>query len=70
MKKKSEHTFVGIAKQKACAKFQQKILNSMVVGGHQSFQFFRQIAWFLGKNRAFSKFRYQIFGYLISIIKS
>ena len=25
-----------------CAKFQQKILNSMLVGAFQSFQFFRQ----------------------------
>ena len=29
----------------------QKILNSMVVGARQSFQFFRQKDWFLGNNR-------------------
>ena len=28
-----------------------KILNSMVVGAPQSFQFFRQKTWFLGNNR-------------------
>ena len=31
-----------------------KILNSMVVGACQSFQFFRQITWFLRNNRALS----------------
>ena len=36
---------------KRCAKFQQKIIKSMVVGARQSFQFFRQKAWFLGNNR-------------------
>ena len=30
-----------------CVKFQQKILNSVVVRAHQIFQFFRQITWFL-----------------------
>ena len=30
----------------------------MVVEARQSFQFFRQIAWFLGNNKAFSKFWY------------
>ena len=49
--KKIPHTLVDIAKQKTCAKFQQKILNSMVVGVRQSFQFFRQKTWFLGNNR-------------------
>ena len=29
--------FVDITKQKTCAKFQQKMLNSMVVGARQSF---------------------------------
>ena len=33
-------------------KFQQKILNSKVVGARQSFQFFRQKTWFLINNRA------------------
>ena len=38
-----------------CAKFQQKILNSMVVGARQSFHFFKQNTWFLENNRALSK---------------
>ena len=54
---------------KMCAKFQQKILNSVVVEAHQNFHFFRQTAWFLGNNRALSKFRNQILCYLISIIR-
>ena len=40
--KNSEHPFLDITKKKTCAKFQQKILNSMVVGPRRSFQFFRQ----------------------------
>ena len=39
----------------------------MVVGARQSFQIFRQITWFLGNNRALSKFRYRILYNLISI---
>ena len=31
-----------------------KILNSMVVGAPQSFQFFRQKTWFLGNNKGLS----------------
>ena len=31
-----------------CANSEQKILNSIVVGARQSFQFFRQKTWFLG----------------------
>ena len=50
-KKNPKHPFVDITKYKTCAKFQQKILNSMVVGAPQSFQFFRQKTWFLGNNR-------------------
>ena len=42
----------------------------MVVAARQSFQFFRQITWFLGSNEALSKFRYRILHNLISIIKS
>ena len=42
----------------------------MVVGARQRFQLFRQIAWFLGNNRALPKFRNQILRYVISIIKS
>ena len=34
-------------------------MNSMAVGACHSFQFFRQRTWFLGNNRALSKFRYQ-----------
>ena len=30
----------------------------MVVGAHQTFQFFRQKNWFLNNNRALSKFLY------------
>ena len=41
----------------------------MVVGASRSFQFFRQITWFLRNNRALSKFRYQILHNLISITK-
>ena len=35
-------------------KVSAKILKSMVVGGRQSFQFFRQKTWFLGNNRGLS----------------
>ena len=31
--------------------FSKKILNSVVVGARQSFQFFRQKTWYLGNNR-------------------
>ena len=41
----------------------------MVVGARQSFRFLKQIMWFLGNDRALSKFRYWIFHNLISIIK-
>ena len=51
IKKNPTNPFVDITKQKTCAKFQQKILKSMVVGARQSFQFFRQKNWFLGNNR-------------------
>ena len=34
-KKNLEHTFVDIGKLETYAKFQQKTLNSRVVGGHQ-----------------------------------
>ena len=40
--KNPTHPFVDINKEKRCAKFQQKILKSVVVGACQSFQFFRQ----------------------------
>ena len=32
----------------------------MLDGARQSFQFFREITWFLRNNRALPKFRYQI----------
>ena len=38
----------------------------MAVGARQSFQFFKQITWFLGDNKFF---RYLILHYLISITK-
>ena len=40
------------------------MLNSIIVGARQNFQCFREIAWFLGNNRALSEFRYH---YIISI---
>ena len=41
----------------------------MVVEARQNFQFSRQIVWFLGSNRALSKFKYWILHCVISIIK-
>ena len=41
-KKNSEHPFADIDKKEKFVKFQQKVLNSMVVGFCQSFQFFKQ----------------------------
>ena len=38
-KKNPVHAFLDITKKKTCAKFQQKILNSIVVGARQSFNF-------------------------------
>ena len=65
-KKNPEHSFVDIGKSETCAKFQQKILNSVVVRARQSFKFFRQKTWFLESNRALSKFLYGILHYLLS----
>ena len=48
-----------------CAKFQQKILTSMVVGACQSFECFRKITWFLKNKRALSKFKACV-GYFLS----
>ena len=42
----------------------------MVVEARQSFQFFRQITWILGYNRALSEFRYRILYNVISITKN
>ena len=50
--------------------FQQKILNTVVVRARQSFQFFRQKAWFFESNRALSKFLYGLLHYLISTTES
>ena len=41
----------------------------MVVAARQSFQFFRQKAWFLGNNRGLPEFRYHILHDLISTAK-
>ena len=46
-----KHAFDHIGKKETCAKFQRKLLNSMVVGARQGFQFFRQKTWFLGNDR-------------------
>ena len=43
-------TLVDIVNSETCAKFQLIILNSVVVGARESFQFFRQNAWFLRNN--------------------
>ena len=51
------------------AKFQQKLLNSMVVKTRQTFPFFRQNTWFLEKTIALPKFLYGILYDIISIIK-
>ena len=70
IKKNPEHAFVDIGKKETFAKFQQRTLNSMVVGARQSFQFLRLKTWFLKNNRALSKFLFGVSHYLISIIKS
>ena len=54
IKKKPKHPFIGISKTETCAKFQQKLLNSMVVWAHQSFQFFRQVTRFMENKRVLS----------------
>ena len=56
-KKNRESCFADIGKKETDVKFQQKNLNSMVVTACQSFQFFKQTNWFLGINRALSKFK-------------
>ena len=38
----------------------QTLSNSMLDGARRSYQFFREITWFLRNNRALPKFRYQI----------
>ena len=69
IKKNPEHPFVDIGKKKTCIQFQQKILNSVVVGACKSYQFFRQITWILGNKRALFKCKYWILHQVISIIK-
>ena len=54
--KNPKHPFVDIGKWETCGKFQQKLLNSLVVGACQSFQCFRQNKWFFAKKRGSSKF--------------
>ena len=66
-KKYPTHLFIDIGKTETWEKFQQKILNFTVAC--QSFQFFRQITWFLRNARVLSKFKYCILHFLISIIK-
>ena len=46
------------------------IVNPMVAGARQSFQFFRQKTWFFENKRGLPKFLYEVLHYLISIIKS
>ena len=41
----------------------------MAIGARQSFQFFRQITWFLGNERILFTFKYWILHHLISLIK-
>ena len=64
--KNPKHFFVDIGKTETCAKFQQKISNTMVIGTRQ---FFKEITWFLGNRRALSKLKYWILHHLITIIK-
>ena len=59
-----------MGKWEMCAKFQQKILNSIVVEVPQSFLFFIEKTWFLENKRALSKFLYGVLHYLTKIIKS
>ena len=54
--KKPECTFVDSDKQERCAKFQQKILNSMLVGARQNFP--EKKVRYLGGDRALSKFKW------------
>ena len=61
-KKNPKHPFGDIGKYETCANFRKtlKILNSVIVRAHENFQFFRQITWFLGNNRALSKCKWWI----------
>ena len=64
-----EHLFLDIGKYETCAKFQLNLLNSMVVGALQSFQFFRQNTQFLENSTVLAKFLYWILHYVIAIAK-
>ena len=55
-KEKKKLPKVSISKYETSAKFEQKLLNTMVVGDRQSVEFFRQNTWFLINNRALSIF--------------
>ena len=50
-------------------RFQRKILNFMLVGACQNFQFFKETTWFLGNNRDLFKFSHQILRNLSRIIE-
>ena len=50
-------------------KISAKITKLRLAEASQSFQFFRQITWFLGNYRVLYKFRYRILHNLLSIIK-
>ena len=69
VKKNPEHPFVEIVRWETYAKFQQKILNFMMVGARQIFEFSDKKTWFLGNDRALSKFSYRILHNLISSTK-
>ena len=64
--KSPKHFFADllIGKWKTRARFQQKILNPMIVEAQQNSQFLRQNTRFLKKNRVLSKFLYGVFALL------
>ena len=66
IKKNPDHAFVDIIKKETSEKYQQKILNFMVVAARQSFRFFRQITWFLRNSRVLFKLRHWILDYWYS----
>ena len=68
-KQNPTQAFVDIDEYGTSAKFQQKLIQSLVVGARQSFQFFRQNTWFLENNRELPKFLCCILHYLIIITK-
>ena len=66
-KKNPEHPFVDTVKSETGAKYQQIILNSVVVGAYYSFQIFKQITWFLVNSRVISNIKYWVLHYLVKI---